>query len=225
MIRCLVLIPYQPGRGDRWPTLARQLAERFVDANPDWKWTARIVPCDEPRYPEDRANDPHARVRNALIERYLLGPEGDPEAEYVLWIDSDLVDYPADFPTRAHAANPGGITAPCVVADTEPGRFYDVAGFVRMDGNPSTHAEPWFGERGRIIPPATEPTVDLLSVGCMYLAPAWLYRAGLRYEHRDGHVEHFAFCSAARERGVRVCCLTRAIAFHAWLPDHGEDWH
>eukprot|EP01047_Picozoa_sp_COSAG01_P024150 COSAG01_NODE_1483_length_10158_cov_38.218290_11_plen_267_part_00 len=78
-----------------------------------------------------------AKVRNTLIQRYLLAPvDGMPAAsspsraeeaaaaaaaapprgrsgglfEYVLWMDADVTQYPPDLVARLHAANPGGVS-------------------------------------------------------------------------------------------------------------------
>jgi hypothetical protein len=77
-----------------------------------------------------------AKVRNTLIQRYLLAPvdgmrtasspsraeeaaaaAGAPPRgrsgglfEYVLWMDADVTQYPPDLVARLHAANPGGVS-------------------------------------------------------------------------------------------------------------------
>lgn len=58
-----------------------------------------------------------ATLRNALLDDYLA-----PAHELVLWLDADVVDYPADMVAQLHAANPGGVSAPLVLieeSDTE----------------------------------------------------------------------------------------------------------
>ena len=58
-----------------------------------------------------------ATLRNALLAEYL-----QPAHELVLWLDADVVEYPADLVAQLHAANPGGVSAPLVLieeSDTE----------------------------------------------------------------------------------------------------------
>ena len=58
-----------------------------------------------------------ATLRNALLAEYL-----EPAHELVLWLDADVVEYPADLVAQLYAANPGGVSAPLVLieeSDTE----------------------------------------------------------------------------------------------------------
>jgi len=222
-IRCAAIILYQPLRKHDWLPMALDLAFRLPAANPGWDIQVLTVDGTQEPLPGDRKFSRHARARNAAIETFVTAPNAEPY-DYVLWLDSDLVQYDADFPSRAHAANPGGITAPTILVDKMPGRFYDTAGFVDLSGQWSRHETPWLN--GRPQPGADgSPIVELASVGCMYLAPASVYRGGARYAHGEGFTEHLPFCTAARSRGVRVCCLPRSTAHHAYLPDYGERWH
>lgn len=215
----------QPIRPDHLPALrmvADQLLSRLESANPGMAFDiqqddARLdIPPHGSRYMR------HAAVRNYMVDTYLR-----PEHDAVLWVDSDLIDYPADLPSLLHRAAPGAVCAPlALLVDTSPygaGRFYDIGGFVER-GRSARGYPPYFAQAGDVI--------DLDSVGCCYLAPAALYRAGVRYEPppqdrwttMDGteyRVEHNSVMAAARRRGYRVCCLTTARAVHAWLPDYG----
>lgn len=58
-----------------------------------------------------------ATLRNALLAEYL-----SPAHELVLWLDADVVAYPADMVVQLYNANPGGVSAPLVLieeSDTE----------------------------------------------------------------------------------------------------------
>jgi hypothetical protein len=69
--------------------------------------------------------------------------------DYLVWIDSDVVEFPADLPTTLILANPQGVTAPVVLIE-EPGplgpsQFYDTTGFVlkgRSESDP-TNTDPY----------------------------------------------------------------------------------
>lgn len=220
-MRILVLQPIRP---DHPPSLRKQAAillGRLERANPDMTFDivqddARLAIPDHPsRYIK------HATVRNYMIDTYLTS-----DHDAVFWVDSDLIAYDADLPSRLHTANPGGITAPlALLADPNPygrDRFYDIGGFVEC-GRSADAYPPYFRQVGDVI--------ALDSVGCCYLAPAALYRDGARYEpppcdrwatdRMEYRVEHNSVMAQARERGYRVCCLTTARAIHAWLPVYG----
>jgi hypothetical protein len=163
----------------------------------------------EPRYAG------HARVRNATIERFLL-----PEHDAVLWVDADLVRYPAEIIPALDAVRWGGIAAPAVYLDKEaPGRWYDTAGFIEAPGGRHTPIwPPHFRQPG--------PVVELLSVGCIYLMPADVFHAGHRYAAPpEPYVEHWTIMEAARAMGYPIRADLRLEAYHAYLPSYGEAWH
>lgn len=149
----------------------------------------------------------HAAVRNYMLDTYLR-----PEHTHVLWIDSDLVDYPADIPMTLAAV--GGICAPLCLLDKCGPRFYDIGGFIEQ-GRRARMAPPYFVQEG--------PVIDLDSVGCLYLAPADLYRSGVRYSPppTDYYVEHWSVMGAARAQGISIRALTDVAALHAYLPEWG----
>jgi len=166
----------------------------------------------------------HATARNYMLDRYLK-----PYHTHVLWIDSDLIDYPADLATRLLSVNPSAagaaIIAPLALLDASPARlafdpnperFYDVGGFIEH-GRRAAYHPPFFLQDG--------PLIDLDSVGCCYLAPAALYRDGVRYKPpiTDYYVEHWSVMQQARKRGYRIVALRDARAIHAWLPDYGME--
>lgn len=159
----------------------------------------------------------HATIRNWMLDKYLRE-----EHTHVLWVDSDLIDYPADLPSVLLAA-PGEIVAPMAVLDPSPARlrvfpeverFYDIGGFIEQ-GKRCRLNPPWFDQDGAVV--------ELDSVGCCYLAPAALYHAGVRYKPpaTDYYVEHWNVMREARKRGLRIIALRDVRCVHAWLPDYG----
>lgn len=218
----LVLQPIRPDHPPALRVIADTLLARLEGANPGMRFDicqddARLeIPPHGSRYMR------HATVRNYMVDTYLRD-----EHDAVLWVDSDLIDYPADLPTQLCLANPGGVTAPlALLIDTQQygkDRFYDIGGFVEK-GRSARPYPPYFEQQGGVI--------DLDSVGCCYLAPAALYQRGARYEPppcdrwvtMDGteyRVEHNSVMWQARHLGYTVRCLTTAQAIHAWLPDYG----
>lgn len=211
MTTVLVAIPTSPRYPDALRQQAERLAFRLPAANPDLRFEfcvdsrPVVIPADSPIYSR------HAIARNRLIDTALQDHH-----EYVLWVDADLCAYPADLPTRLLAANPGGIAAPFVYLDKCAGpRFYDIGGFIHGGGQRFPLYGPFPGEG--------EEAIELESVGCCYLIPAALYRAGLRYAPPADptYVEHWSVMREARARGVRVVALPQVAAVHAWLPDYG----
>lgn len=167
---------------------------------------AIVVPDAAPRYSR------HAAARNHLIDTCLRDAH-----DYVLWIDADIVAAPPTLPRDLLIH--GGIAAPAVLLDRCGERFYDIGGFLER------------GQRTNLYPPYWSqpgPIVRLDSVGCVYLIPAWLYRAGLRYApppHGHPGVEHWSVMSEAARRGVPIVADMRLRAYHAWLPDYGLELH
>lgn len=174
-------------------------------------WTATICQDDTliTPAPSPSIYAKHAAVRNHMLDTYLK-----PEHDLVLWIDSDLIGYPTDLINTLYAANPGGIAAPFVFLDRHPGRFYDVGGFIEK-GRRFGLTAPYCRQTGDVV------TLD--SVGCLYLAPAALYHAGVRYSAppTDYYVEHWSVMQEARERGYTIVGLRDVHATHAYLPDFG----
>lgn len=205
----LVLQPIRPSNPPALRSRADSLIERMLRANPDLSFdvaqddTALDIPAHPSLYMR------HATVRNYMLDTYLL-----PSHTHVLWIDSDLIDYPVELPSLLLAAAPGAIVAPFAMLDKWPNRFYDIGGFIEQ-GNRARMWLPYFEQDGAIV--------ELDSVGCCYLAPAELYRDGARYSPppTDYYVEHWSVMQQARRRGYRICALRDVRVVHAWLPDYG----
>jgi hypothetical protein len=223
-VNILVLQPIRPSNPPTLRERADALLERMVSANPgmcfDICQDDSAVPV--PKHPSLYMR--HATVRNYMLDTYLR-----PEHTHVLWIDSDLIDYPADLPMRLASVwatgCTGAIVAPTVLLDDSPARlarlpgrerFYDIGGFIEQ-GRRARMYPPWFGQQGDVV--------ELDSVGCCYLAPAQLYHEGARYQppHTDYYVEHWSVMQEARRRGYRIFAMMAVRAVHAWLPDYGMD--
>jgi hypothetical protein len=95
------------------------------------------------------------------------------------------------------------------------GWFYDTGGFVDLAGQ---YADFVHGIGGQ------EDEVEMQSVGCVYLAPAELYRQGCRYAPVGNEVEHLSFMRQARALGTRVLATRKLNVTHAYLPKYGEAW-
>jgi Anp1. len=153
---------------------------------------------------DGRPYSAHAAARNAMLDLYLK-----PEHTHVLWIDADVVDYPADLATRLHAADSDGIVAPLVLIEGST-RFYDVYGFVDSKGR----------RMEKPYPPYMDMSV-MSSVGTCYLCPASVYHAGARYGPVEGHTEHYSVCAKAG----RVSVAGDVVVYHADLPRWGQEWN
>lgn len=227
----LILQPIRPSNPPALRAIADALLARLEGANGGMTFDIcqddTLMPAPPVLHPSLYLR--HAVVRNYMLERYLR-----PHHTHVLWIDSDLIDYPADLPMLLMGAaarlNEGVayaeswqaltssqlIVAPFAMLDKWPNRFYDIGGFIEM-GSRARMWPPYFDQDGDVI--------ELDSVGCCYLAPAGLYRDGVRYSPppTDYYVEHWSVMQAAKRRGYRVCALRDVQVIHAWLPDYGLD--
>jgi hypothetical protein len=214
----LVLIPVRP---DLHPAL-RQQAEtlaRALQGETDLVLDARPWHPDAQAYGDwGRRIESSAALRQAVLDDALR-----PHHRAVLWVDADIIHYPADLLLRLEAlARPEGaetgeaITAPAVLLNKHHRRFYDIGGFIE-EGRFARMQEPWFDQAG--------PVVRLDSVGCVYRVPADVYRAGAQHVRVGGFSDHYSVCAFARGagRGVRADLSLEAV--HAWLPDFGERAH
>ena len=196
-----------------------QLVNSFSGAGVrEWRLYLNEQPQSGEKY------QPNANARNELIERYLR-----PEHEWVLWFDADIIEAPANLIEvlmEASLRHGGGVVAPMVwverVGEGRPsipvgGWFYDTGGFQKMDGS--------FADFEHGVDTGDGDEVEMRSVGCVYLAPAALYRMGLRYRPQNGEVEHLSFFRAARQAGTTVWATRKANVTHAYLPKWGEQWH
>lgn len=194
-----------------------------------WEW--RLYLNEQPASAEKYR--PNATARNELIERFLR-----PWHEWVLWFDVDIIEAPENLvqqlveiaTRRGRESGRPQIVAPMVwverVGEGAPsipvgGWFYDTGGFQRMDGKFADFVHGVGGQESA----GEGDEVEMLSVGCVYLAPAQLYRQGLRYRPSGGEVEHLSFMREARELGAQVWSTRKVNVLHAYLPKWGEQWH
>jgi hypothetical protein len=240
-LELVVLVPISPNIKRQFINSAIHLVHR---AAPSFR-TCRVVL--DPNGDAPTAGKPHphrqpalAKIRQDMVDKYLGN------ADWVAWIDADIVDYPANLIAELVERAGSGIAAPLVLMDGErgtgslnadgfgPGRFFDIAGFVenlrwaRFD-------EPWFDQPG--------PVYSLDSVGSLYVVNADIYRRGARHtadkyseefvrrgmNWKPGMVaanqrlpancftEHFSVCQWAREHGLPVRAFGDLIARHAIL--------
>lgn len=204
MANILVLVPMKRGIS---PTLEQRASDLLVAL------TTREREIGEHRIdvwvrkcPETGDGTPysaHAEARNTMLDLFLKKSH-----THVLWIDADVVGYPADLATRLLERDAEGIIAPLPLVEGS-NRFYDVYGFIKMDG--SRVARPY--------PPY--PDGEMLSVGTCYLATAGIYHDGARYEPTEGHTEHMSVCKKAGRVGVTSDIIIR----HADLPKWGLEWN
>ena len=119
------------------------------------------------------------RIRNLMIEKYPIK-----NYDYLYIIDSDIIDYPHNFLTRAIGLNPEGITAPVALIQNSV-VFYDWCGYQKKG------ATNLYGEyRSEILikgsqkrnfnlqPPYVEDSnrlVEIDCVGCTYVVPVKVF--------------------------------------------------
>lgn len=192
-----------------------------------------------PRGPHPYRQEALAKIRQDMVDRHIG------EANWVAWIDADIVFYPPYLLRMLVERADGGIAAPMVVMDGVPGmtgqgaddgfgpgRFFDVAGFVE-NLRWARFTQPWFDQQG--------PVYSLDSVGSCYVVNAEIYRAGARHvadpysmefvrrglkwtkdtillnqqEPANCFTEHFSVCQWAKENGFPVRGFGDLIARHA----------
>ena len=156
-----------------------------------------------------------ARMRQQMIDDYLR-----PHHDDVLWIDADIIDYPADLYDQLRRVSLEGVVSPLVLIEgTELN--YDTASFREDLLHRSSQAPPWFSAPG--------PVVKLLSVGGCVLVPAWVHREQQFHAQSDEddswNTEWLSICSYATSKSVPILCDTRIRVQHAHLPKYGEKYH
>lgn len=146
-----------------------------------------------------------AYLRNLLVDKALK------DEDYILWIDSDVVDFPASLITdlKRHNAH---VVAPGVwIEGTE--QFYDTFAFRDI-----------YGQRVPAFNLPYKGFVEMGSVGTCYLVNAAVYRKlGVRYSGGDS--EQVTFCSEIRRLGQKVYADFDVRVLHANLPNYGVAFH
>jgi len=140
------------------------------------------------------------------------------EWDYVLWVDADVVEYPADICSRLLSQNPGGITAPLPLIEGGD-RLYDTLGCVDVDGRHLANDAPYWRT------PPTDRFVEMQGVGMCLLVPGWVFAKSGVPECGPAFAGWMAACRLARESGLRVGIDRETIAYHADLPKHGLAYH
>lgn len=120
------------------------------------------------------------RIRNLMIQKYPIH-----NYDYLYIIDSDIIDYPLNFPTRAIGLNETGITAPMALIQNSI-VFYDWCGYQKL-GVTSINNKQYSSsilDKGcksrnfNLIPPyVNDPSrlVKIDCVGCTYIVPAKIF--------------------------------------------------
>lgn len=119
------------------------------------------------------------RIRNLMIKKYPID-----KYDYLYIIDSDIIDYPLNFPTRAIGLNPNGITAPVALIQNSV-VFYDWCGYQKLGATSiySEYAKYLFDKGSRIrnfqlTPPYVNDNsrlVEIDCVGCTYIVPTVVF--------------------------------------------------
>jgi len=171
------------------------------------------------------------RVADRCVRAVDLG-----QWDFVLWVDADVIDYPADVCSRLLSVNPTGITAPLPLIEGTP-RLYDTAACIQKgtDGvAPNTpgniagrnlkHDAPYWHDFDGHPLPQQERFVEMDVVGMMFLAPADIFSMAGVPDH-PAFTGWYGVCKLARECGLKVGIDTYTVALHADLPKHGHEWH
>lgn len=211
----LALIPIKPDMHGDLKRRALELAGRMPAFNPSINMVTVFDSRMLPKKPGDSTPwSKVTRVRNTLLDCFKLTA-----FTHVLWIDADLVEYPADLPTRLLSANQHGVSSCPVFIEDREEQFYDTAGYVGIDEKHwnvfSPHHEHILGKE----------VVEVASVGCLYMVPSYIYQTGARHTDHPTNTDHWEICQAARRAGRTVTVDMRMRALHANLPKYGEAWH
>jgi hypothetical protein len=128
--RVAILVPSNPRLHPRLKTILTDNLHAILDSNPQLDLRIYVDAGPLPELPDDmRPLSKISRLRNRMLDSLDLE-----KFDYLVWIDSDLVEIPPDLPTTLVTANPDGVTAPMVLIE-EPGpvgpnQFYDTTAFV-----------------------------------------------------------------------------------------------
>ena len=166
----------------------------------------------------------HARVRNAIIEKFLT-----PDITHVLWFDADVVKWDNDVIEKLLAITRKDAVAPYVfIEDNEWWdfkRFYDISGFRDLSGAKFDFKPP----RYNIL--SGDLTCEVSSIGTVCLVPAGFHR-NITYnpyyldpEDPSGGIEHNFFFKQVRALGGKVWATPEVEVRHAFLPKYGEAFH
>lgn len=122
------------------------------------------------------------RIRNLMIKKYPIH-----NYDYLYIIDSDIIDYPLNFPTRAIGLNPNGITAPMALIQNSV-VFYDWCGYQKLgvtsinnlEYSKSIMNKSCNTRNFKLIPPYVNDLSRLVKidcVGCTYVVPSSIFKS------------------------------------------------
>lgn len=199
--RVAVLVPSNPFLHPRLKVILNDNLDMLLEGNPtlDMKVFVDSGPLEV--LPEDeRPLSKTSRLRNRMLDSIDLDL-----FDYLLWLDSDLVEIPADLVTTLIRANPTGVTAPLVLIE-EPGplgpnQFYDTTAFV-LEGRANEQANdtnPYVKGRSiEMFPPYVpnkkpgQELVPMDGVGTCYCMPKRVFsEGGARFTDHPRLTEHW----------------------------------
>lgn len=211
----LALIPIKADMHADLKRRALELAGRMPAANP---WIDLVTVFDSRVLAKQEGDSTPwskvTRVRNTLLDCFKLSA-----FTHVLWIDADLVAYPADLPSQLIKANPHGVSSCPVFIEDREEQFYDTSAFVGLDGKHWAVFAPHHEDA------AGREVVEVAGVGCLYTVPVPVYQTGVRHTDHPTNTDHWSICQEARKIGRSVTVDMRLRALHANLPKYGEAWH
>ena len=164
--------------------------------------------------------DGFARFERLATLRNQLVFESLEDEEYVLMVDSDVVEMPANLLSSLVEAD-ADIAAPMVyIEDYElygNDYFYDTLAF-RVGDAEFGHVTPYI--------PGCDSLPDHLtyidSVGTCYLVSSAVFRAGVKYQGSETLSEQVGFCLRAKQAGFRIAVLPDVGVLHCNFEMYGE---
>ena len=208
------------GTYDALAAAAPELLHRVDDvALHRWDYGFQI---DGPRWAPEvqrRRREIIARSRNRLLAAALR-----PDHDWVLWLDADLVDYPADLLRRLLAADKQVVVPHCLAPD---GRTFDLNTF-KFGPDSGGRDDPAYLRDGIFQPPRGVGRLyldafqdqDLVEVdavgGTALLVRADLHRDGLNFPTFSyrGYIETEGLAMMARDMGARCWGLPNLRIVH-----------
>ena len=239
MSRILLISPVRPSLHPELQKALWNNMQATIGSNPEHELGFLIDYTKITSDPTDRTPwSKVTRIRNKILDYIDISAW-----DHLLWIDADVVIWPANMPTKLLGANPYGVSMPMVLIEGS-NRFYDVSACImrgtedveprnrkRIKGR-NVHDEPpyFFSLDGQPYNPinkreSNRSIVEMDCVGTITLVNTDIYRTGVRYEDHPVFTDHYPICKKAREIGRLVTMTTSIKAYHADLPKYGEKWH
>jgi len=149
------------------------------------------------------------QYRRLLVEQALR------DEDYVLWIDSDIVETSPNL-LKSLVAEKAAIAAPMVAIEHWESKWFDFRCF-RRNGKMFSPEPPYCG--------GFQPnrTIEIDSAGTCYLVKSDVFKS-ISYAY-DGDSEHIAFCRRVKEAGRKIVLNPKVRVLHAYLPAYGEQFH